>query len=247
MATRIEPENAVFVILSLEGPDIYSQAGGLGVRVTELADSLAEQGYETHLIFVGDPSLPAQESRYEGRLHWHRWCQWLSALNPNGVYQGEDAKVRDYNQSVPPFVVEEVARPAIAAGKLLVVLAEEWHTAFCACQLSDQLHAAGLRTKSIVLWNANNVFSFWRINWPRLNFATTITTVSRYMKHRMWQEGVNPLVIPNGIPARALQPADPDHLAALRKVMGERFALLKIGRFGPDRRWVMGGEGGGRV
>jgi glycosyltransferase involved in cell wall biosynthesis len=247
MATRIEPENAVFVILSLEGPDIYSQAGGLGVRVTELADSLAEQGYETHLIFVGDPSLPAQESRHEGRLHWHRWCQWLSALNPNGVYQGEDAKVRDYNQSVPPFVVEEVARPAIAAGKLLVVLAEEWHTAFCACQLSDQLHAAGLRTKSIVLWNANNVFSFWRINWPRLNFATTITTVSRYMKHRMWQEGVNPLVIPNGIPARALQPADPDHLAALRKVMGERFPLLKIGRFDPDKRWMMAAEAVARL
>ncbi|HWE62819.1 MAG TPA: glycosyl transferase family 1, partial [Chloroflexota bacterium] len=92
MATRIEPENTVFVILSFEGPDVYSQAGGLGVRVTELADALAEEGYETHLIFVGDPDLPAYETRRDGKLHWRRWSQWISRYNPNGVYQGEDDK-----------------------------------------------------------------------------------------------------------------------------------------------------------
>ena len=223
MSTRIEPDTTVFVILSFEGPDIYSQAGGLGVRVTELAESLADQGYETHLVFVGDPSLPGEETFHDGKLYWHRWCQWLNTYYPNGVYQGEDEKVRDYNESVPPWIVEQIARPADAAGKLLVVLAEEWHTALCACLLSDQLHTAHIRAKSVILWNANNIFSFWRINWGRLGYATTITTVSRYMKHRMWQEGVNPLVIPNGIPERSLNPVDPKQLASLKKVFVDRF------------------------
>ena len=242
MTTRIEPDKTVFVILSLEGPDIYSQAGGLGVRVTELAESLADQGYETHLIFVGDPTLPSEETLHDGKLYWHRWSQWLSSYYPNGVYQGEDDKVRDLNESVPSWVVEHIAKPAAAEGKLVVVLAEEWHTAHCACLLSDQLHAAHIRDKSVILWNANNVFSFWRINWGRLGYATAITTVSRYMKHRMWQEGVNPIVIPNGIPERALKPVDPKQLAALKKVFGDRFPLLKIGRFDPDKRWMMAAE-----
>ena len=55
----ISPENTVFVSLCFEGPDIYSMAGGLGTRVTEFTESLANVGYETHLIFVGDPTKPA--------------------------------------------------------------------------------------------------------------------------------------------------------------------------------------------
>ena len=31
-----DPRQTVFVILSFEGPDVYSQAGGLGVRVKGL-------------------------------------------------------------------------------------------------------------------------------------------------------------------------------------------------------------------
>jgi glycosyltransferase involved in cell wall biosynthesis len=242
MAARIDPGTAVFVILSFEGPDIYSQAGGLGVRVTELADALAEQGYETHLLFVGDPSLPGYESRRDGKLHWHRWGQWISQYYPNGVYQGEDDKVRDMNSSMPRWIVEHLAWPAINAGKLLIVLAEEWQTAYAVCELSDALHGAGLRNRSVLLWNANNIFSFWRINWGRLDYATTITTVSRYMKHLMWQEGVNPLVIPNGIPVRALNPVDPAQRATFREIVGNRFPLLKIGRFDPDKRWMMAAE-----
>lgn len=247
MASRIDPEHAVFVILSFEGPDIYSQAGGLGVRVTELAEALAEEGYETHLIFIGDPSLPSYERKHEGKLHWHRWSQWISAYNPNGVYQGEDDKVKDFNQSVPRWVVDNVARPAAAEDKLTIVLAEEWHTAHATCELSDLLHYSGLRQRSVLLWNANNVFSFHRINWGRLGYASTITTVSRYMKHRMWQDGVNPLVIANGIPQRALRPVDPAHLAAFKEIVGGRFPLLKIGRFDPDKRWMMAAEAVARL
>src|SRR5262249_30940623 len=151
------------------------------------------------------------------------WSQWISAYNPNGVYQGEDDKVKDFNQSVPWWVVQNLARPAADAGKLLVVLAEEWHTAYAVCELSDALYGAGLRRSSVLLWNANNIFSFYRINWGRLAYATTITTVSRYMKHRMWQEGVNPLVIANGIPERALKPVDKTALGAFQKLVADRF------------------------
>ena len=43
------PDRTAFVVLSFEGPDLYSQAGGLGVRVKGLSRSLARRGYDTHL------------------------------------------------------------------------------------------------------------------------------------------------------------------------------------------------------
>jgi hypothetical protein len=47
---EINSNNSVFVLLSFEGPDEYSRAGGLGVRVTNLSACLADKGY-THLFF----------------------------------------------------------------------------------------------------------------------------------------------------------------------------------------------------
>ena len=55
---NITPENTEFVILSFEGPDGYSLAGDLGVRVNYLSATLARMGFTTHLFFVGDPRLP---------------------------------------------------------------------------------------------------------------------------------------------------------------------------------------------
>ena len=98
---EIRPDNTVFAIVSFEGPDRYSSAGGLGVRVTELAAELAALGFPTHLYFVGDPNRPGEEHAVHGRLRYRRWCSWLSAYHPNGVYDGEDAKVNDYRASVP--------------------------------------------------------------------------------------------------------------------------------------------------
>ncbi|HCG02809.1 MAG TPA: glycosyl transferase family 1, partial [Chloroflexi bacterium] len=54
----LTPETAEFAIVAFEGPDAYSRAGGLAVRVRDLSQTLAEAGYSTHLFFVGDPSLP---------------------------------------------------------------------------------------------------------------------------------------------------------------------------------------------
>jgi glycosyltransferase involved in cell wall biosynthesis len=237
----LTPDSLDFVLLSFEGPDQYAMAGGLGVRMKELALELARQRYRTHLVFIGDPNLPGQESPAEN-LTLHRWSQWLSAHYPSGVYHGEEVKLVDWNEQLPGFVVSQLVAPAAAAGRMTAILAEEWHTAYSTCQLSDRLWAEGLRDKAIILWNANNVMGFDRINWGRLGFCSQITTVSRYMKHVMWDVGVNPLVIPNGIPAERIRTADPALVARLRSAFGGRELVFKIGRFSPDKRWHMAME-----
>jgi glycosyltransferase involved in cell wall biosynthesis len=247
-AGQFAPDNLEFVVLCFEGPDQpYSMAGGLGVRVAELSQALAQQGFTTHLIFVGDPKLPAKEELEGGKLILHRWCQWISQYYPAGVYQGEEGKLADWNRSVPPFVVEQIVRPAAERGKVVAILAEEWHTAESTCLISDLLHWHGLRRRALLLWNANNHFSFYRINWGRLGYVATITTVSRYMKHIMWDVGVNPLVIPNGIPDRFLTAPDERAVAALKDGANGSPLLFKIGRFDPDKRWIMAVEAVARL
>lgn len=247
----ISPENTVFVSLCFEGPDVYSTAGGLGTRVTEFTESLAGLGYETHLIFVGDPNKPAVEDLVNGKLHLKRWSQWISRYYPNGVYDGEEHKLYDYNDSVPYHVYQEIAAPAIAAGKMVVIIGEDWHTAEAICRTSDLLHWHNLRHRCIIMWNCNSVMSLHRINWGRLNYASTITTVSRYMKHRLWEFGVNPLAIPNGIPSRYLEAVDQRQTETLSSIMchddPDRLFLFKIGRFDPDKRWLMAVEAAARL
>ncbi|HKT37918.1 MAG TPA: glycosyltransferase [Ktedonobacterales bacterium] len=247
----ISPENTIFVSLCFEGPDIYSMAGGLGTRVTEFTESLAQLGYETHLIFVGDPNKPAVEDRENGRLHLRRWSQWISKHYPNGVYDGEDHKVYDYNESVPYFVYDEIVRPAVAQGKIVVIIGEDWHTAETMIRTSDMLHWHNVRHRCILMWNCNSLMSLHRINWGKLNFTTSITTVSRYMKHRLWEYDVNALTIPNGIPQRFLNAVNPRAVRSLREAAQrgnpDRLFLFKIGRFDPDKRWLMAIEAAARL
>jgi glycosyltransferase involved in cell wall biosynthesis len=241
----------VFVSLSFEGPDEYSAAGGLGTRVTELTESLAGQGYETHLIFVGDPNKPSSELRVNGKLHLKRWGQWISKYYPSGVYDGEEHKLYDYNESVPQHVYAEIASPAISQGKMVVVIGEDWHTAEAICRTSDLLHWHNQRHRGVLMWNCNSLMSLYRINWGRLNYCATITTVSRYMKHRLWEYGINPLAIPNGILSRHLDAVDATRVAELRAIMQhgnpDQFFLFKIGRFDPDKRWLMAVEAAARL
>jgi glycosyltransferase involved in cell wall biosynthesis len=110
------------------------------------------------------------------------------------------------------------------------------------CRISDLLHGAGCRPDAVLLWNANNTMGFERINWERLGYVTTITTVSRYMKHLMWRCGVNPVVVPNGIPRRLLRRVSPPDVAALRRSLGKPVVLSKVGRWDPDKRWIMAME-----
>ncbi|MGH2502963.1 MAG: glycosyltransferase, partial [Ktedonobacterales bacterium] len=208
-------------------------------------------GYETHLIFVGDPSKDAVEYRVNGKLTLKRWSQWISRYYLNGVYDGEEQKLYDYNESVPYHVYKDIAEPAIAQGKIVVIIGEDWHTAEAVSRVSDLLQAANLRHRALLMWNCNSLMSLNRINWERLAKSATITTVSRYMKHRLWQYNVNALVIPNGIPRRYLDAVDSDTVERLREVMRrgdpERLFLFKIGRFDPDKRWVMAVESVSRL
>jgi glycosyltransferase involved in cell wall biosynthesis len=226
-----------FVLLAFEGPDAYARAGGLAVRVSELAYALAEAGHTVHLIFIGDPSLPGREELLNTHLILHRWCQWISTYQPDGVYAGEEGKWNDFSSSVPSFVVDQIVRPAIAGGESVIVLGEEWHTAEAMCRISDQLWGAGIRDQAVLLWNANNTMGFDRINWGRLHFTTTITTVSRYMKHLMWSYGVDPVVVPNGIPRRLLEAVDQAAVDTVRRSLGAGPVLLKVARWDPDKRW----------
>jgi len=234
---NITPENTEFVILCFEGPDRYSLAGGLAVRVDNLSRTLAEMGFRTHLLFVGDPELKTEEVGHRGKLVLYRWCQWISKYYPKGVYEGENEKLYDFSESLPWFVKDRIVKPAVARGKLVVILGEEWHTAEAMCRLSDILYSDGLRDKVVMFWNANNTFSFHRINWGRLSYATTITTVSRYMKHVMWRMGLNPLVIPNGIPRSLLRKVDDKLAAGVREALGADLVLCKVARWDPDKRW----------
>jgi glycosyltransferase involved in cell wall biosynthesis len=234
-----DPRQTVFVILSFEGPDVYSQAGGLGVRVKGLSRTLAQLGYQTYLYFCGDPDLPGEESQESGRLVYRRWCQWISARHRGGVYDGEEEKIRDWNSSLPPNLIDNVIAPAAADGKNVVVLAEEWHTSWSMNLISESLYYRGLRDRVVILWNANNTYGFHRINWSALALAATITTVSRYMKFKVWERGHNPVVIPNGIPRASIHDADPEAVADLKAAASADHFCFKIGRFDPDKRWLM--------
>jgi glycosyltransferase involved in cell wall biosynthesis len=233
------PDRTVFVVLSFEGPDLYSQAGGLGVRVKGLTRSLATRGYDTHLYFVGDPDLPGEEALEGGKLHHHRWGQWISAQHRGGVYDGEEGKIRDWNLSLPPSVIDKVIAPAVNAGSYVIVLGEEWHTSWSMSLISDTLYRRGLRDRVVMLWNANNTFGFHRIDWAALTQAATLTTVSRYMKFEMWDWHQNAIVIPNGIPRSSIADADPVAVEDLRAAAAADHLCFKIGRFDPDKRWLM--------
>ena len=195
----------IFTIVSFEGIDPYSQVGGLGVRVAGLSRTLADLDFETHLVFIGDPSLPGEERTLGSRLILHRWAQWISASCPGGVYEREDAKVADLTRSLPRYLLNNVVRPAIVAGNIPVVLLEEWQTAECTCALADLLAAEGLLDRTVIFWTANNSYGFDRIDWPRLASCANVATISRYMRSIIRSKGVDAQVIPNGIPAELLE------------------------------------------
>lgn len=225
-----------FHILSFEGPDAYSMAGGLGTRVQGLMAALAERGDEVHLWFVGDPTLEGHEER-DG-VHLHRWCQWLSRHRPAGVYDGDQDKAFDYAASLPPFLMQRVLSPHLLRGGRAVVMAEEWQTVNAVLHLDWLLSRAGQREQVTIAWNANNTFGFDQVDWQRLQRAATITTVSRYMRHRMQSQGLNAVVVPNGLPPDAYDAPDRAAVQRLRRAFDDRVVLTKMARWDPDKRWL---------
>ena len=225
-----------FHILSFEGPDAYSRAGGLATRIEGLAETLAQLGLETHLWFIGDPEAAGYERR--GDLHLHRWAQWISEHHPGGVYDGEVGKHADFSRTVPTHLFKEWLLPHVRSGGRVVVLAEEWHTVDAVLHLHALLEREQVGDRAAILWNANNVFGFERIDWARLARAAQITTVSRYMKHLMWPLGVDPTVIPNGLPGDAFDMPDRAACDELRRRFRDRTVVVKMARFDPDKRWL---------
>ncbi len=235
--TEISPDNTIFALVSFEGPDPYAKAGGLGFRVTELADALVGEGFETHQFFVGASDLPEHEV-VGTHLHLWRMCQSLSRRFPAGVYQGEEEKLAGFEVAVPPVLLSQIARPAQKSGKLLVILGEDWHVAATMSAISDLLYWQGLRSHAVMLWNANSVFGFDRVDWGRLQVTSRVTCVSRYMKHLLWPYGVNALVLPNGIPERHLEAVPPSQVTRFNEITQGRLVLTKVARFDPDKNWV---------
>lgn len=227
----------LFILVSFEGPDRYSHAGGLGTRVTELSSALACHGFETHLFFIGDPTLPGHEERHGGNLHLHRWCQWISAYHSRGVYDGEEGKHYDLTRSLPSWLLEHIIRPASGSGRLVVVMGEDWQIADTLCHLGEAVRAEHLSGSVLLLWNANHVFGFSRIAWEQLRRHAVITTVSRYMKHVLERLGVDALVVPNGIPDRWLQPVNARAVREMRQVFRGKLLLVKVARWDPDKGW----------
>ena len=228
-----------FVLLSFEGPDAYSRAGGLGARMSGLAFALAEEGYETHLFFIGSPELPGHEISYDGKLHLHRWCQWISRYHAGGVYDGEEGKLEDWNRSLPAWLEEHLLPALIRAHSPVCVIGEEWQTSWSIVHLSRRAGDRAWGGHVRFFWNANNTFGFDRVPWRELTETATITTVSRFMKQNMWRVGVDPYVIPNGIAAQWLEPCDRKSVNALKRLTGGRLLLAKVARWDPDKRWLM--------
>lgn len=224
------------VILSFEGPDRYSLVGGLGVRVTELTRALDDAEIATDLFFIGDPFKPGVENLTQ-RIRLRRWCQWISQFHPGGVYDGEQGKIADFTTSAPRFIVSDLIEAAAELGERTIVFAEDWQVAPAVIELDAQLRRAGLRQSAILLWNANNTYGFETIDWSALARAAQITAVSKYMKFELGRLDVPSLVIPNGIPPRLLQ-TDAAAVEVLRQALKGRNALLKVGRFDPDKRWL---------
>jgi glycosyltransferase involved in cell wall biosynthesis len=105
--------------------------------------------------------------------------------------------------------------------------------------LDELLRRAGLRDRVAMFWNANNIFGFNRIDWRSLDRAAVITTVSRYMRYRMWALGVDPLVVPNGLSADALDPPEKEAVSQFRNRLKGRTVLGKVARWDPDKRWLL--------
>jgi len=233
----IAPENTMFVVLCFEGPDDYSMAGGLGDKIACLTSTLADMGFVVHHIFIGDPGMHGTELRKDGKLVLHRWCQWISERHPGGVYDGEQWKIDDYTKSASLFAVQEVIHPAISAGKMVVILGEEWQTVGAMCCIHDLLHIYHLRDKAIMFWNANEIYGFEQIDWDFLSRAATITVASEYMKQIMLKKGINPIVLPNGIPEVLLEPVDEAVVSQIKEALGAETIFTKVDRWRQDNGW----------
>lgn len=202
-----------------------------------MAAAFGDAGIATDLFFVGAPEKPGIEMQSK-HVRLRRWCQWISHYHPGNVYDAEWDKAQDYARSAPPVICAEIVAPARERGEHVLIIGEDWQIVPTMLQLDADLHRWGLRSSATLLWNANNTYGFWGIDWHALQRACTITCVSKYMKFELGVRGIPALVIPNGIPARLLERDDTAGVKRLRRAFDNRRMLLKVGRYDPDKRWI---------
>jgi len=225
------------VILSFEGPDRYATIGGLATRVSQLARAFGAAGSHVDLIFAGDQAAAPVEE-YAPNVTLRRWSQWISASHPLNAYDGETSKVADWESSLPAFVVDSILASAVAANERTLVIAEEWQTANVAVGIDALARLRGLRNMLTLIWNANSTHGWKHMNWAALRAAAAITVPSKYMRGELRRIGVPALVVPNGIDTALHDVADPELLATVKRALGKRPTLVKVGRFDPDKNWI---------
>ena len=118
------------------------------------------------------------------------------------------------------------------------MLFEDWQTADAAIGTALLLAVREMRTSASLFWNANNTYGFGAIDFPTLEQAATITTISRFMRAEMAKADVDPAIVPNGIAERWLKPVPPAEVRAMRTAFGERPTFVKVARFDVDKRWL---------
>jgi hypothetical protein len=159
----MHPGDSLFCLVSFEGPDDYARAGGLAEHISALVGGLAARGYETHLVYFGDPRLPGVQ-RVTEHVTLHRWAQWLSAGCPGGVYQAEDARREDLAASLPGYLLANMVRPMVRARFTPVIVAAEWQTLHFLQAFDRLARAEGLRPNVTLGWELATP-SLGRIDW----------------------------------------------------------------------------------
>ena len=105
------------------------------------------------------------------------------------------------------------------------------------CCIHDLLHIYQLRDEVRIVWNANEIYGFDQVDWDYLSRATTITVVREHMKQILLERGIDPVVIPNGIPEVLLEEKNRANVSQIRKMVGTDVIFSKVSRWRQDRGW----------
>lgn len=168
-----------------------------------------------------------------------RWSQWISSSYPRSVYDGEEQKVPDWESSLPAFVVDSiVARPPRReSGRSSSPKIGRPRTV--AIAIDRLARERGVRNTFTLMWNANSVYGWERIDWSALRSAAAITAVSKYLKIELSRLGVRSLLIPNGIDTQLHERANPLLLVEMKQALSVpmlRDVVPRNDEMSPSRR-----------
>ena len=112
-------------------------AGGLGSQGFQSISNLSQRRfYHSSFLYRRPPSAKERKYSRNGKLILHRWCQWISDYHPAGVYQGENRKAPGLYQNLFPLISWNILLNRLLKKiRLVVILAEEWHTAEVICKI----------------------------------------------------------------------------------------------------------------